>query len=1101
MIFDAGDTQYDAQLSAKRQSIIDNFGWSIQDGGEYGEIPPIQVTIKESVVPKVELTIGDNVVGVLGVHLINEEWIKESVTFHFKFSQDVSGFEVDDIAVQNGIKGNFAGSGDSYTLEVTPLTNSIEPIEVFVASGSATGSSSTNNQAVAFQEVDTQRAFVTTWDSAKTGVSLSNQITIPTNPNISYNYTIDWGDGVVEHNRTGDTLHTYDTQGVYQVKITGEFPHITFPTFGDNPKLMSINQWGTQEWQSMYKAFYRCINMELNASDRPDLSSVTDTSYMFHEAQSFNGDMNSWDVSNVTKMRGVFKDATRFNQPLNNWDTSNVVDMTYLFDGAIAFNQPLESWNVSHVKYMSDLFDGAIAFNQPLESWDTSSVTDTDGMFYRASSFNQDISQWDVSSVDDMENMLLDSNLSTQNYSKLLEHWSLLNLQNGVTLDVGDTKYSSDVAKKRQYIIDTFEWTILDGGVDNSLEDNITSGITLDISDNVEDKLGVVLIDRQWVKDGVTFEFKFSQDVTGFEIEDIDVANGTKGGFSGSGDSYTLEVVPNTNSIKPIIVSVSKNSTMGLISGEGNTEANATQAVDTQEAFITTWDTTQIATTPDNQLMIDVNELTFDYNYTIDWGDGNSDSNVTGDITHTYDTSGVYQVKIKGDFPHFSSDSDQDKLLWVNQWGTQEWRSMVGSFAYARNVNFDAQDNPNLSKVTSMYSMFVGATAFNSDIGSWNTSSVTNMQSMFGGATSFNQDISHWDVSSVTDMKYMFNGAESFNQDISHWDVSSVTDMSYMFQKAQSFNQPLSSWDVSSVTTMKYMFESASAFNGDISNWDTSSVTTMRYMFDDAISFNQDISHWDVSSVTDMKSMFGNAISFNQPFTSWDVSNVTNMSYMFEEAKAFNSDIGSWDVSKVEEMYKMFYHANSFNQDISNWNVSKVEDMRYMLRDTNLSRQNYNGLLQKWSQLSLQNGVGFYIDPTQYSNTYSTYRQSIIDNFGWDIRDGGEVIVVDEKPTIELLSPLSDGVVVQKGDSLNITIKATDDVAVAIVVYGVYNTHLDSQDIFEINKNLTDPTITKEYIIPIDTLSTTQEYQVILAARDSKNQLSNKIYFKFSVKD
>jgi surface protein len=64
----------------------------------------------------------------------------------------------------------------------------------------------------------------------------------------------------------------------------------------------------------------------------------------------------------------------------------------------------------------------------------------------------------------------------------------------------------------------------------------------------------------------------------------------------------------------------------------------------------------------------------------------------------------------------------------------------------------------------------------------------------------FNQNINNWDVSKVTSMTSMFQLNSSFNQPLSGWNVSAVTDMSTMFYLATAFNQDIGNWNVGNVT-------------------------------------------------------------------------------------------------------------------------------------------------------------------------------------------------------------------------------------------------------------------------------------------------------------
>ncbi|OLQ00519.1 hypothetical protein AK812_SmicGene16796 [Symbiodinium microadriaticum] len=304
----------------------------------------------------------------------------------------------------------------------------------------------------------------------------------------------------------------------------------------------------------------------------------------------------------------------------------------------------------------------------------------------------------------------------------------------------------------------------------------------------------------------------------------------------------------------------------------------------------------------------------------------------------------------------------------VANWNVSLVTNMSGLFMVsAFNEDIGMWDT---SAVTDMTDMFNGASSFNQDIGRWDTSKVTSMDRMFSEARSFYQDIGSWDTSSVTCMVWMFRGASAFNQDIGRWDTSRVTSMEGMFYGAYSFNQDIGSWDTSRVTSMEGMFYDALSFNQDIGSWDTSRVTTMEWMFYGAQSFNQDIGSWDTSRVTSMDRMFSGARSFYQDIGSWDTSSVTSMVWMFRGASAFNQDIGSWDTSRVTSMELMFYGAYSFNQDIGSWNTSSVTSMESMFGHAWAFSQD----IGSWNTSSVTSMVGMF----EYARSFDQ------DIGGWD---------------------------------------------------------------------------------------------------------------------
>jgi len=359
-----------------------------------------------------------------------------------------------------------------------------------------------------------------------TGVSGSDEILLPIQGTSMF---IDWGDGNTQtttqtstpNNTIGgnNVAHTYASAGNYVVKISVGLTRIFFNNAGDILKLLEIQNWGDIVWgATQTSAFRGCANMQLTATDVPNLSNVTGLFFYFNGCTIFNGDISGWDVSNVTNMAGMFLSATAFNQNIGSWDVSSVTNMNGVFQNASSFNQDIGGWNVSNVTNMTDMFRDIPNFNQDIGSWDVSKVTTMERMFFGASAFNQDIGGWDVSSVTNMQNMLrgtpfnqdigswdvssvtnmnsmfraatafnqdigswdvssvtdftdfmfgkTDANYSAANLDSIYNGWSLLSVQPNLTINFNTIKYTAAGQAGKDILTGApNNWTITDGGI------------------------------------------------------------------------------------------------------------------------------------------------------------------------------------------------------------------------------------------------------------------------------------------------------------------------------------------------------------------------------------------------------------------------------------------------------------------------------------------------------------------------------------------------------------------------------------------------------------------------------------------------------------
>ncbi len=795
--------------------------------------------------------------------------------------------------------------------------------------------------------------FLTTWET----VSANQTIGIPVEA-YSGETIIDWGDGnTTTVSTNGTQSHTYATADSYQVAMTGNLLRIDLGGSGSTPELLhSIDQWGDIKWSTMNDAFLGATEMTYNATDAPDLSQVTDMSSMFKSADTFNGDISTWNTSSVTSMLSMFESADTFNGDISTWNTSSVTDMTRMFTFATEFNGNISDWDTSSVRSMTRMFTFATEFNGNISAWDTSSVTKMISMFDSASKFNRDISAWDTSLVTDMSSMFyaasaFDGDISDWDTSSVTSMLSMFESADTFNGDISTWNTSSVTDMSYMFYDaaafngDISVWNVssvmdMDDMFINAFDQNlgpwyiVLDDASIDLA-GADTTVGAISPQNTWLaRQGGAYGIGETHDHGFFEIDGTNLAVKAGAAYAGRTD-----YVVNITSTHPF--------------GADNHRLVDVTVTDTSTAFKTTWNTTSTG----ESITIPVGGATG--NYTVDWGDGSDSTTHVTDAEHTYATSGNHTVSISGNFTriHLGDFTITDaydnagRLASIVQWGDMEWATMEGAFVNAYNMAYNATDAPDLSNVSSMRGMFEYASAFNGDLSGWNVSGVTDMNGMFEGASAFNGNVSGWNVSGVTDMASMFGSASAFNGNVSGWNVSGVTDMASMFWGASAFNGNVSGWNVSGVTDMASMFGSASAFNGNVSGWNVSRVTNMAGMFQSASAFNADISGWNVSSVDNMNRMFRSAASFNADISGWNVSRVTNMAGMFQSASAFNADISGWNVSSVDNMNRMFRSAASFNADISGWNVSRVTDMADMFRSASV----FNADISGWNVSAVTN--------------------------------------------------------------------------------------------------------------------------------------------------
>lgn len=287
--------------------------------------------------------------------------------------------------------------------------------------------------------------------------------------------------------------------------------------------------------------------------------------------------------------------------------------------------------------------------------------------------------------------------------------------------------------------------------------------------------------------------------------------------------------------------------------------------------FESTWKTDNLSAGSSNNNQV---KLPLDsggtYNFTVFWGDGQSDNITTwnqAETTHTYPSIGTYNVKIKGQCEgfRFNATGDRLKILTIDNWGKDFRLGNAGSYFYnCSNLQITAKDYLIIGTTTNLSRMFRGCSNLNAIIKFDDTSNVTNMWAMFYGCSEFNSSLSYLKTDSCVHLSDTFGGCTKLNQSMNHFSTNNCETMQGMLYNCSVLNQAVNNWDTSKVESTKLMFQGCTNFNQDVSNFNTSAVTDMYSMFRSCTNFNQDLTNFDYSNVLDITLFLDNATSFSR---------------------------------------------------------------------------------------------------------------------------------------------------------------------------------------------------------------------------------------------
>ncbi|QQT26456.1 BspA family leucine-rich repeat surface protein [Sphingobacterium spiritivorum] len=858
--------------------------------------------------------------------------------------------------------------------------------------------------------------------SPSTSTSLRFGITTWQNKPVSYTWTASDGSSDSGTLATDNSaLITGLPSGeIITLSIDSEIEAISIAANRGNDirRLVDITQWGDATWTTMENAFNDCVNLNVTATDTPDLSAVTSMRNMFRNCQSLTGPANigSWNTTSVRNMQGMFEVALAFNQDISSWNTANVTNMSYMFGLARSFNQNISNWNTTNVTNMESMFQDARTFNQNIGNWNTQNVTDMSGMFANALIFNKDISNWRTSNVTNMSYMFRNAEAFNQNISS----WDTHKVTDMSGMFCYSTAFNQPIGNWNTAAVTNMY--IMFAGAKNFNQDignwntsSVTNMLgTFDSATSFNKPIG------NWNTAAVTnmhgmfnLARSFNQDISRWDVSSV-IRLGymftEASAFNQNIGNWQLN--PNVDMTEMLINSgmncINYSSTLNGWANNTNTPSGRNLGAQGRQ-YGTNAEAARI-------------RLTTTKGWTIT-GDrqsgqscGLSQTLTATDIVKTYgDASFIPNATASSglEVSYLSADNSIAEAFQDSADGNK-WKLKINKAGQVNITAKQAGDATNDPATDVIFKLTIGkaplivtanalskeygtadpvltytATGFvNSDdqtvlnglltrttgetIGTYaigqGTLSNDNYSIAYTGAdftiTAAKRDfVTVWSEFGSTAIRFYINTSTGGSIDY-FWRASGGSTGSGTIP-ADSKNVVISGLPANEKITLNLKPDNLKAFS--ISGGDN-----MRLI---------DVAQWGTATWSTMYAAFKTAQNLNITATDIpDFSEVTDMSWMFEGCISLNgpANIGSWNMSNVIGMSYMFYGAKIFNQNIGTWNIANVNNMQAMF----LGATKFNQDISSWNTSKLVMMDFMFQDATEFNQDISNWNLSQAHNMG-----------------------------------------------------------------------------------------------------------------------